>query len=401
MGLGVGAGIQSYTGSLFGPSMLAEFGWSRSVFALQGTAALVMFLVVPFVGRLTDLFGARRIAAFGVVALPLSFVATSLQNGNIALFFFLSFLNVMVSSATSGVVYCRLVAVNFTAARGLALAICASAPAVVMALCIPLLGVIVEQYGWRAGYRTLAAVCLVVGLLAIWIIPSHASAVPASTSGAVAPDASEKPIRDARAVYRAIFGNAAFWIIFGGMLLCNLPTAVTMGQFGLMLIEQKVAKGDVALVLSVYAACVVVGRFACGLALDRFPTHIVAALSMGLPAIGLLVLGQKVEVIWVVLSASALIGLSQGAEGDLMQYLVARYFPREIFSSVSGLVMGGLALSIVLGALMLSGVLKLADSYLPFLTGAGVITGIGGALFLMLGRPGVKWDDPAFEMSAS
>jgi MFS family permease len=69
LGLSVGAATNAYTSGLFAPHMIAEFGWSRAVFALHGTLTIAMFLLIPVVGRLTDLFGSRNVAAIGVLAI--------------------------------------------------------------------------------------------------------------------------------------------------------------------------------------------------------------------------------------------------------------------------------------------------------------------------------------------
>jgi MFS family permease len=90
MGLAFGIAIANYTTSLFGPPLVAEFGWERSSFALLGMMGLVTLISMPIAGRLTDLFGVRRIAAIGVISLPLIFLAFSMMSGDITHFFLLS-----------------------------------------------------------------------------------------------------------------------------------------------------------------------------------------------------------------------------------------------------------------------------------------------------------------------
>lgn len=374
LGLSVGAGTQAYSNSLFAPHLIAEFGWDRATFALQGTLAVFMFLIIPFVGRLTDLFGARRIAIFGVVTLPLSYLAFSLQNGSLALFFALSIAKMLIGATTASLVYCRIVALKFTVARGLALAICASAPALLMAVCVPLIGAVVDAHGWRVGYQALAAVTLAVGLLAVAIIP------PQHPVARTREDDQPRARKD----YGTIFRTRAFWIVLGAMFLCNAPNVLVSSQFGLMLVEQEVDLAMVPWLLSLYGTSVVIGRFACGLALDQFPTHTVAAISMAMPAIGLFLLGAELHVSAVIVIAIVCIGLAQGAEGDLVAYIVARYFPKALYGSVAGLVGAGLALASSLGAVALSVILYLTDSFQPFLQLMAVTTLIGASLFLLL-----------------
>src|SRR3546814_17890033 len=79
-------------------------------------------------------------------------------------------------------------------------------------------------------------------------------------------------------------------------------------------------------------------------------------------------------------------GLSFGAEGDVVAYLVMKYFGQQVYSTVLGLVFGALALSMAMGALLLSALLKLSGSFVPFLLLSGICTLIGASFFWMLGR---------------
>lgn len=383
LGLSVGAGAQAYSNSLFAPHMLSEFGWSRALFALQGTLSIAMFAIIPVIGRLTDLLGSRRIAFFGVLAMPLAFFAFSLQTGDITLFFVLSILKMMIGATTATLVYCRVVALNFTVARGLALAVCTSAPALLMVFCAPILGGVIENHGWRAGYQALAVISLAVGLLAVSILPSREGV---ATRAAVPMVAEMAPSdgRDARKDYGQIFRSRVFWLILAAMLLCNATSVITTSQFGLMLVDQGLSLSGVPWLISLYAGSVVIGRFVCGLALDRVSPHLVATISMAMPAIGILLLSGQFGVTPIIAASVMFIGLAQGAEGDLVAYMVAHYFPSAIYGSVAGLISSGMSLSAAAGALSLSYVLYLTDSFVPFFQLMGVATLAGASLFMFL-----------------
>jgi MFS family permease len=61
-------------------------------------------------------------------------------------------------------VYTRLIAARFGRARGLALAMVASGPAIFGALGAPLLSRFIDAHGWRTGYQALAAFVGAIGL---------------------------------------------------------------------------------------------------------------------------------------------------------------------------------------------------------------------------------------------
>src|SRR3546814_10152847 len=66
-------------------------------------------------------------------------------------------------------------------------------------------------------------------------------------------------------------------------------------QMKMMLLDNGASSMVAAAILSSYATGVLVGRLLCGVALDRWPAHIVAAVSMGLPCIGLLLIAAPLD----------------------------------------------------------------------------------------------------------
>src|ERR1700740_306257 len=87
IGMGLGSTFLHYTGSLFGPPLLAEFGWTKAQFALLGTFQLINLLLCPFAGRMVDRFGPRLMGTIGFVAVPIGELALTVMNGNIFEYF--------------------------------------------------------------------------------------------------------------------------------------------------------------------------------------------------------------------------------------------------------------------------------------------------------------------------
>jgi hypothetical protein len=107
---------------------------------------------------------------------------------------------------------------------------------------------------------------------------------------------------------------------------------------------------------------------------------------MILPAAGFFVLGTPFDAVGVVTAAMFLVGISVGAESDLLCFLVARYFKLRIYNSTLGLVHCMSFLTSATGAAAISLTLKLTDSFTPFLfLVSGTIT-VGSLLFLALPR---------------
>ncbi len=380
LGLGAGLALTNYSLSLFGPALLEEFGWSRSEFSRVGVLALITFFAVPVAGRLTDLFGPRRVAAFGAVFLPLTFVAFSMMRGDIVEFFAITIVQQLLCATTTSAVYTRFVAGRFERARGLALAIVMSGPASVAAIGTPFLGEIIDTQGWRAGYQMLALFSGSIGAIALLLAPGR----PKRSA-----DAAQNPApRSANGDYGRIVRNPTFWMIFTGMVLCNVAQALPSSQLKLLLLDDGISSAAASLMISGYAIGVIVGRFISGVALDHLPAHFVAALGMGLPSIGLFILASSINAPTALGAAVLLLGLSQGAEGDLVGFLVMRYFGIDIYSTVLGLVVAGIAGAAALGAVVLSFTLAFSETYATFLLLSGMLVLAGAATFLLLGaRP--------------
>ena len=74
---------------LFMQALLGEFGWGRG--EISGVALMYSVIVgttAPFVGRLVDRIGTRRVALFGCMALPLALASLSLVQSSIYSFWF-------------------------------------------------------------------------------------------------------------------------------------------------------------------------------------------------------------------------------------------------------------------------------------------------------------------------
>lgn len=378
-GVGMAAGylLVNYISNIFTPHLIEEFGWSRGDLARVGATAILGIIGQPIAGRLTDAFGVRRVALVGVILGPLIYAGLSMMTGSLTQYFLLSLMQVSVIGATtSTVVYSRLIAQNFSRARGVALALAACATPAAAALGIPFLSGFIDVHGWRAGYLLLAGCTAVAGLLAVLLVPA---------GGAVA-----RPAAGLRADtiqrYRFILSSPAFRLIMLGVILCNLSWTLQTAQLKVLLLDRGIDGATAALALSLHATGVIVGRLLFGALLDRFPTYIVTAIAMGLPGLGLGLLATGGASPVLIAGAVLLLGLSMGAEGDVLAYTVMRYFRIEIYSTVLGLVLGGLALSVTLGALLLGTMLDLTGGFIAFLGVACAAALLGGLMFLLLKR---------------
>jgi predicted MFS family arabinose efflux permease len=382
IGLGGGMAAITVSPSIFAPHLLREFGWTRAEFAAIGTLSIALLLAYPVVGQLADRLGARRTALIGVIGLPLIAIGLSLQNGDIRWYAALFVLMIMIGATTTSAVYTRAIVQRIEKARGLALAIVASGPGLATADGGPLLNDLVAAQGWRTGYLALAVFTAAMGALALALMPAEARA-PA--------DAQAKP-RTARGDFALLFEMPAFWILMGALFLVSLPLPLAYSQMNLVLEDNGVIGAAASPMISAFAIGTLAGRFACGLALDRFPAQIVAFVALALSGVGLFLIASDFDAPMVLILAIFLFGLSMGAEADLVSYIISRTFDLKVFSTVVGLSSLAIAIASSCGGLLLSYLFTFSTSFVTFLIVAGVGTLIGAAMFLLLRSPGAAKD---------
>ncbi len=379
IGSGSGLLVAAYTTTVFAPYVIAQFHWQKAQFSLVGLAIFLTVPIMPLVGRLTDRFGVRPMALAGALLLPLAFLGYSFQNGSFGVFWLLCAAVLIGGSPTTPAVWCRLIAENFDRARGLALFIVTGTPALFGVFLPRLLVGLNDTYGWRWGYRALALFFFVGGLIAFVLAPKHEPGLDRE-SAIVAPEAKEK------GVWREIVRSRTFWVITSGMMLCLLATQLHAAQMMLMLEGAGLTRFAAADAVSAFAIGAIIGRAACGLALDRFSPPLVACAAMILPALGYVLLASYPGAVSLLTFATLLIGLAYGSEGDLPSYLVSRYFPVERFSTAMSLVYCGILFASAGGSLILATILKQTGSFTPFLWLVSGTVLAGSLLFLLLPR---------------
>lgn len=372
LGMGSALSVNNFITSTFAPYLLQEFGWTRAQWATTGMFVILLAFCVPVAGRLADLYGVRRVAGVGVVVFPLTLVAVAMLQGDIRQYMAIVALQSVLCCTTTATIYTRLVAEKFVAWRGLALAMCAASPAMVGMVAAPAITAFVHAHGWRNGYLMVAAISALCGALAMALTPPHRRGESAS--------ASRGPVG-----YGAILRSPVFWIMLFAGLLVSMHHTLIVVQMKVLLLEQGVSDTSAAWLVAVFAGGSIAGRLLSGVALDFLPAHSVAAVFLGLPVIGLLMLASDADSVAALAVAILLVGMAFGGEGDVIAYLVVRFFGIGVFSTVLGLLTTAIATASALGAALLGVSLKLTDSFNAFLMFAALCVFAGSALFQLLG----------------
>ncbi|MFT3966150.1 MAG: MFS transporter [Sphingobium sp.] len=389
LGMGLGSALSHYTMSLFGPALIQEFGWSKAQFALIGSIPLINLLFVPFAGRFTDRFGSRLAAIIGFTALPLGFLAFTFMTGNIAQFFAIWVAQHIFGILTTSLVFCRVIVERFDSARGIALSLAMTAPPLIGAIAAPTMGALIDAEGWRAGYYAMAAITGLGGLAAIVMMGRTERRAAAET-----PQKASPPARLSRAELGRLLRHPTLLLIIAGMFLVNIPGVFASSQLKLVVMDSGVSSANATWMMSLYAMGVIVGRFLSGLALDRVEPHLVAIATLGLPAIGYLILASPIAAFGMLAIGIAVIGFAQGAESDVGAYLISRRFDVKNFSLLLSLLTTMIGLGTAVGSVILSITLHYTGSYTPFLLISVLGTLLGALFFGLTGSRRAKAGTP-------
>jgi predicted MFS family arabinose efflux permease len=377
LGLATGMSTAGTVTSAIAPSLLADLQWAKEDFALVGSLSLVTAFAFPFIGRLADVLGVRLTALIGMATLPLSYLAYSMMGGDLGAYVIIFFFQSVLCVTTTATVYTRLVVQHVEKARGLALAIAVSGPAVTGAIGGPILNAYVEANGWRASYEALAIFATIAAVVVFLLIPRERKATA---------DGHPKPKRRAREDYPAIFRSGTFWILAGAMLLCNLPQTILLVQLKLLLLDNGITGEGAAIMFTALSVGMLTGRFAAGVALDRYPAHLVSFFALALPSVGLFTIASSLDAAPIITAAVFFLGFAFGAEGDIVAFLAARHFGVQIYGSVMGLLTFAMSFSTASGAALLSLTLGWTGGYDLYLVICGVAVLAGASLLLLLGR---------------
>jgi MFS family permease len=385
IGIGTGSALGHYTLSLFGPELIEEFGWSKADYALVGSLQIFTLLFTPFAGRFTDRFGVKIAASIGFAFMAGGFFAYSVMSGSLTEFFVIWVVQHVFGVLSTSLVFSRLIVEQFDRARGSALAVLMTSPPLVGAIMAPIVGAIILGQGWRTAFVVLGIITAVGGIICVTFMAR------AKKTGDTAADGS--PILEvhlSRHELWALFKTPTFLLLVGGMALINVPQVFASSQLKLIVLAQGISDSTATWMVSLYAIGVIIGRIIFGLLLDRMRANYVALFALSLPAIGFIVLAMSLGMIWLIAGAVLLIGIAQGAEGDIGGYLISRHFSLKNYSLILGFVKAGLDGGGALGALILRFTLRLSDSYVPFLIIVAATTILGAICFFLTG-PGRQY----------
>lgn len=376
LALGTALPVWNYLSSLFVAPMTAEFGWTRGQLASASAAAFFGSLAAPLIGKAADIWGARPVLMLGLAGYALAFLALAFQPGTLAAYTVIILFHTMVGVACGGAIFSRAVAGWFDRSRGLALGLTMTGAPLAAAFTTPALSFVIARWGWQNGFVFLASLSVLIGLPTVFLLVRERTEPQPSALKDDAPTPSKQG-----ANWGHIVRSSGFWLLALSLLPINAAGTGIMSAMAPILTDSGLPMAQTAAVMSTFAISVIVSRLASGWLIDRFSPHIVAACVSGVPSLGCLLLWMNDGSVPLAVLALVLIGVQQGAEIDLVGYLLARLFGMKNYASAYGVCVVVLGLSGAFGVAWFGYSFDLHQNYRQALL-IGIPCYLAGALLL-------------------
>ena len=380
IGSATGLGLLFYVSSLFVLPLSEAFGWSRGqIGAATGLSGIGAF-AAPLIGWLVDRFGLRPVVTVCTLVASGCYAGLATMQGDYWVYVALAMGLGLFGLGTVGFVYTGLVAAWFDKSRGLALGVAASGVSFTAILAPPLMQMVIDDFGWRAGYWALAGMAALVGLPLVLLLlrPRGGPAEPALEVERAHGAAPSVHIGEA-------LRSPVFWLLAVALFCINTAGTGALSQLSPLLREKGLSPEVAAYGITVYAVGLMIGRLGCGLLLDHVPVSRVAFVFTVLPALGALVLLQPDLLVFVALGAALIVGLQQGSELDIMAYSVSRTFGLLKYTSIFGFTFVAGIIGNTFGAYAFGTLFDMTSSYDLALIVSAALFVFGAFCFLMTG----------------
>jgi len=316
-----------------------------------------------------------------------SYFSYSLAQSPIHLYISSLFLGVFYLNAT--LIPVSMMVTNwFTARRGLAMSLAMAGIGVGGTIFSPVLTFFLESYGWRASYRLMAGIILVIALpAALFLLRKRPEDLGLEPLGGQADTAAKgtRPSGGVAISVRQSWGKFFFWLLLIGMLTNGLINAGALGHFPPAMQESHGAAVQAA-VISAYSLISIGGKLILGWINDRFGVVVsttYACTLFGLSFVFILLSGQSVAMLYAM---AVVFGLGNAIGTVTPPLLTAEVFGKENYSKAYGIVNSFTQVGLSLGSLAVASVYDATGTYrfawvmLLVLTAVTLVSWVGAVL---------------------
>lgn len=332
-----------YSYGVFVKPLTQEFGWSRASISLAFSISIFLSTMSLPLGRMSDLYGVRKVVAIGAVltggGLLLSSQISSLVEFCICIGiagFGISALYVPPVSA---------IARWFEKGKGMATGFAVSALSGGMALFPPIIGTLIEKFGWRSTF-------LVLGIL-VFLLLSISSFLIRHDPGTLGlvPYGANKILKN-EAMVECDLKTAArkkpFWYIYLVMVFTHISLFLVTVHVVPHAIGLGIDEITASTALTLLGICSMLARILGGVASDKLGTANLFTLFLAVQSISTFLLFKSRD-IWTIYLAMSLMGIGFGGWIAIYPLLVRSFFGTKYIGSILGTFDSGVGLGGLIG----------------------------------------------------
>jgi MFS family permease len=357
--------------------METELGWSRTLLSSGATLGLIAMAAGNlFGGMLVDRYGARKLLAYGLVALGAGMLGVaSTRSPTLYVVMYGVFAGLGFGLVASSVVSAA-VARFFIERRGLALGIASAGGPVGQMVLIPASAIVLTALGWRGLFAIAGGVALALAPLASWLLRSADQ--PAAINA-------KRPTIGADFGY--LMRSPVFHLLFWGFLICGFTS---IGVIETHFVPYAVLCGFTptasANAFGVLSLLNLAGILLAGWLADRMNRVLLLVAiyaARGLTFIMLLGIADNTAMLF---TFSALYGLFDYASVPVVASLIASHLGMRVIGFSMGLIAMAHQLGAALGAIGGGVVFDLYNSYTGLWVMSLVLAVLAAGLSLAIRR---------------
>lgn len=343
-----------------------DLGISRSAFTLANTIVqgLGIFLS-PLVARRLAEGNLKVIQSVSIVGYCASYFSYSLATAPIHLYLSSFLLGIFYLNAA--LIPVSMMVTNwFNHRRGLAMSVAMAGIGIGGTVFSPVLTFLLEHYGWRASYRVMALIILVLALPAALFLlrkkPEDMGLLPLGADQAANAAKTPPPAVGLRIPFGQARGKLFFWLLLVGMLTNGLINAGALGHFPPAMQEYHGAAVQAA-VISLYSLIGIGGKLLLGWVNDRFGIVVsstYACTLFGLSFVFILLSRTNVNMLYIM---AVIFGLGSAIGTVTPPLITAEIFGKEQYSRAYGIANSFSQVGLSLGSLAVASLYDASGSY--------------------------------------
>lgn len=390
--MAMSSGINFHGFSNFIIPLSQEFKWSRTtVSTIFSFARLEAGFIGPLEGMAVDKIGPRKLMLVGIPLMAMGFILLSRSTGIWSFVFIYLFGVTLGNSIGMHTPVSAAVANWFYSKRGMAFGIMWSGVGI-GGLIVPLIGWLIAEYDWRVASSIVGVIIVVIGLPVVSVIrhrPEDYGMLPDGRPP-FEPDVSTRSSNHPLAYHdfsaKEALMTSSFWFLSLSIMFRSLVS----GGVGLHLVPYFVGLGATPVKAATYAGSVgilsIPGRFGLSYLGDYISKRFVMAASLLFMTFAIVLLA-KADTISASILGLIIYAVAQGGISVIPQSLIAEYFGRRYFATISGFRSSVQMIGIIVGPIVSGYVFDTTGSYQVAFLGFATATVVAMILAVMATPP--------------